>query len=100
MIETVFWSAAGLVAFTYLVFPLLLLLRGKVAQQPWKAAEVTPRVSMVIAAYNEVHSIGKKLQNILALDYPRGQLEVIIASDGSNDGTDAEVERYVGDTVK
>lgn len=100
MIEFLFWSAAGLVAFTYVVFPLLVLLRGRVMRRPCTTAEITPRVSLIIAAHNEVDSIGKKLENVLALVYPRSQLEVIIASDGSNDGTDEVVRQHVGDTVR
>ncbi|HYM82215.1 MAG TPA: glycosyltransferase family 2 protein [Candidatus Limnocylindria bacterium] len=100
MIEIVFWSAAGLVAFTYAVFPALLLVRGRAMHRPPASQEITPRVSLIIAAYNEAHSIGDKLDNVLALDYPRDLLEVIIASDGSNDGTDRVVQRYVGDLVK
>ena len=41
-----------------------------------------------------------KLDNILSLDYPRAQLEVIIASDGSNDGTNEIVRGYAGQGVK
>ena len=48
-----------------------------------------PAVTVFIAAHNEAASIGAKLENILSLDYPVGQLEVVIASDGSDDGTDS-----------
>jgi len=51
-------------------------------------------VSIVIAAFNESKTIGDKLNNILTLDYPRDQLEVVIASDGSDDGTNEIVRRY------
>jgi len=48
-------------------------------------------VSVIIAAYNEAAVITQKLDNTLALDYPRAQLEVIVASDGSDDGTNERV---------
>jgi cellulose synthase/poly-beta-1,6-N-acetylglucosamine synthase-like glycosyltransferase len=54
----------------------------------------------VIAAYNEAKNIAEKLDNILSMDYPRDRLEVVIASDGSTDGTDAIVERYKEHGVK
>ena len=57
--EILFWGAAGLVAFTFVIFPLLLLLRGRAMQRPWKSDESTPRVSLIIAAHNEAHCIGK-----------------------------------------
>lgn len=41
-----------------------------------------------MAAYNERSSIGAKVENSLALDYPSDRLEIIVASDGSDDGTD------------
>ena len=44
--------------------------------------------------------IAAKLDNILSMDYPRDRLEVVIASDGSTDGTDAIVERYKEHGVK
>ena len=96
----VFWSSVGLIAFTYVVFPLLLLLRGRLFPRPWRAADVTPRVSMIIAAHNEVGSIGDKLDNILAMDYPRDRLEVVVASDGSDDGTPVVVARRAADGVR
>ena len=48
-----------------------------------------PSVSVIIAAYNEEKSIGEKLSNILSLDYPSDRLEVVLASDGSTDKTNA-----------
>jgi len=100
VIEILFWSAAGLIVFTYLAFPLLVLLRGRAMGRPPAAADITPRISLIIVAHNEAHSIGEKIENVLDLDYPRSQLEVIVASDGSNDGTDDVVSRYVGGTVR
>jgi cellulose synthase/poly-beta-1,6-N-acetylglucosamine synthase-like glycosyltransferase len=100
VIEVLFWGAFALVAFTYVVFPLLVLLRGRAMGKPPVTADITPRVSLIIVAHNEARSIGEKIENVLALDYPRDQLEVIVASDGSNDGTDEVVKRYVGGIVR
>jgi len=95
-----FWSAAALIAYTYIFFPALVFLRGLLHRRPYRSAEITPQVSLIIAAHNEAGSIGAKLDNILSLDYPRDRLEVVIASDGSNDGTDAIVRGYAGQGVK
>jgi cellulose synthase/poly-beta-1,6-N-acetylglucosamine synthase-like glycosyltransferase len=95
-----FWSAAALIAYTYILFPAVVFLRGRLLRRPYQAAEIEPRVSMIIAAHNEARGIGAKLDNILSLDYPRGQFEVLIASDGSNDGTDAIVRGYAGQGVR
>lgn len=94
MTEIVLWSALALIFYAYLGFPLLLLVRGLVLRRPVQRKPITPSVSVVIVAHNEVDAIAAKLDNVLALDYPRDRLEVIVASDGSDDGTDTVVAAY------
>ena len=94
MRRLLFWSAAGLLAYTYILFPLLVLLRAALRPRPYDSGEITPTVTLVISARNEAASIGAKLENLLALDYPGDRLEVVIASDGSDDGTDELVRGY------
>jgi len=89
-----FWGALALVIYAYLLFPLLVLLRGLIWRQRYHSAPITPTVSLIIAAYNEAHSIRAKLENVLAMTYPRERLEVLVASDGSNDGTNEIVQEY------
>src|SRR5215216_4399931 len=92
-----FWVAVFLIVYTYIGFPLVIILRGLLWGHPYKEDEqlkISPFVSIVISAYNEAKSIGAKLDNILSMDYPRDYLKVVIASDGSTDGTDAIVQRY------
>jgi cellulose synthase/poly-beta-1,6-N-acetylglucosamine synthase-like glycosyltransferase len=45
-----------------------------------------PRVSLVIATYNEEDIIGKKIENILEIDYPKDKLELVFV-DSSTDNT-------------
>jgi cellulose synthase/poly-beta-1,6-N-acetylglucosamine synthase-like glycosyltransferase len=59
-----------------------------------------PFVSMVIAARNEADKIGRKIEHSLALDYPRERLEILVASDASDDGTDDIVRGYAGQGVR
>jgi glycosyltransferase involved in cell wall biosynthesis len=87
MTRGLFWAAAALVGYTYCAFPALVLLRGLVRPRAYRRAPTTPRLSVVIAARNEVAVIAAKVANVLAADYPRDRLEVIVASDGSTDGT-------------
>jgi len=82
-----FWAAIALVVYTYVGFPLLVLLHGRLAAKPVRLADIEPTVSVVVAAYNEAAAIGAKVENLLALDFPSGRIETIIASDGSDDGT-------------
>jgi cellulose synthase/poly-beta-1,6-N-acetylglucosamine synthase-like glycosyltransferase len=82
-----FWGAAGLLAFVYAGFPLLVILVGKLRERRVRKRTVTPSASLIVAAYNEQETIAARLDNALALDYPPGALEIIVASDGSCDAT-------------
>lgn len=94
MVVLVFWTAATILVYAYLGFPLLTVVRGLVIRRPYAGADYEPNVSVIIAAHNEAADIGAKIENVLSLDYPRDRLEVVVASDGSNDGTNEIVERY------
>jgi cellulose synthase/poly-beta-1,6-N-acetylglucosamine synthase-like glycosyltransferase len=88
MMRLVFWAAAAVLAYSYLLFPVLVLVRGALRPRPHLSRDVAPSVSVVVAAHNEAATIGRKLETVLAADYPRECLEVVVASDGSDDGTD------------
>lgn len=96
----VFWGSIGFILYTYIGFPLLVALRGLLRPRPVQAAAHTPMVSLIIAAYNEADVIIRKLENAHALDYPHEQLEIIVASDGSNDGTAELVANYDSPLVR
>jgi cellulose synthase/poly-beta-1,6-N-acetylglucosamine synthase-like glycosyltransferase len=98
--EIVFWSAVALVGYAYVGFPVLILLRGLLWRRPYATLENTPTVSLIIVAHNEAASIGSKLENALALDYPADRLEVLVASDGSTDGTDEIARGYAARGVR
>jgi cellulose synthase/poly-beta-1,6-N-acetylglucosamine synthase-like glycosyltransferase len=90
MSEAVFWACVALIGYVYVGYPLairVLALFRKPSGQP--VATECPPVSLIIAAYNEERVLAAKLANSLALDYPRDSLDIIVASDGSSDGTDA-----------
>jgi cellulose synthase/poly-beta-1,6-N-acetylglucosamine synthase-like glycosyltransferase len=98
VLEAVFWICAGLIAYTHLGYPLVL--RGLVSLRRHPTLrpgtwEEPPRVSLIVAAYDEEEVIAAKVANALALDYPRERLELIVASDGSSDAT-AERARVAG----
>ncbi len=100
MRRALFWSALGVLAYTYFVFPLVVLLRAARRPRPHLTADVTPSVTMVIAARNEAAAIGAKLENLLSLDYPEERFEVVVASDGSDDGTNEIVRAYANRGVR
>ncbi len=81
-----FWTAAGLLAYVLVGYPLLLLLLRLACRRPRPRAS-EPRVTLVIPVHNEERIIRAKLENALAIDYPREKLEILVASDGSSDAT-------------
>ncbi len=95
-----FWSCAGFVAYVYVGFPLLTILRGRWWPRPYRLADIEPDVSLLVAAHNEAAVIEEKIQNALALDYPPDRLEIVVVSDGSDDGTNEIVERNAQGRVR
>ena len=93
--EVVFWTSAAALIYTYAGYPLLLGLVSALRPQRVRRREIEPAVSVIIAAYNEERDLKSKLENTLALDYPRDLLEIIVASDRSTDRTD-EIAREFG----
>ncbi len=89
-----FFVCFGLILYAYAGFPLLVVCWALVCRRVVRQADITPSVSMIIACYNEEAGIEGKLQNLLELDYPREQLEILIVSDGSTDATEAIVRGY------
>ncbi|MFH1642291.1 MAG: glycosyltransferase family 2 protein [Nanoarchaeota archaeon] len=65
-----------------------------------KKKDIEPNVTFLITAYNEEKNIKEKLENVLSLDYPRDKLEIIVASDSSNDQTDSIVNNFLPKGVK
>jgi len=94
MLTFIFWASLALVLYIYVGYPLLVRLLALVSQKPVAARpDYQPRVSIVIAAYNEANDIADTLKNKMAQDYPVDKLEVLVVSDESEDGTDAIVEK-------
>jgi len=58
---------------------------------------MSPRVSLVVPAYNAEHYLAETVDSLLAQDY--GNLEVIVVDDGSTDGTASILEGYAGRIV-
>jgi cellulose synthase/poly-beta-1,6-N-acetylglucosamine synthase-like glycosyltransferase len=84
-----------LVTWVYAGYPLALALLGLVRPRPRRLGPVDASLSVIVAAHDEVEVIADKVANVLASDYPAELLELIVASDGSDDAT-VEAARRAG----
>jgi cellulose synthase/poly-beta-1,6-N-acetylglucosamine synthase-like glycosyltransferase len=86
--EVLFWTGVGLLAWTHVFYPALAAVGARVRPRPVRAADELPRVAVIVAAHDEEAVIARRVENLLALDYPRDRFEVIVSSDASTDRTD------------
>lgn len=87
--QLVFWISVFVVVFSYAVYPLILkiLSIGKKPNNVVFDAEHLPKVSVIIAAFNEEAVIHEKLISVLESNYPADKLEILVGSDASTDKT-------------
>jgi cellulose synthase/poly-beta-1,6-N-acetylglucosamine synthase-like glycosyltransferase len=92
LVEAGFWVCLLLVIYIYAGYPLAALLLARFRSRAVHQADISPSVSVLIAACNEEREIEATVLNKLRQDYPQDRLEVIVVSDASSDRTDAIVE--------
>lgn len=94
-------GSVAILLYTLAIYPLLLRVAFR-RQRPAVRKDLTfqPRVSIVLAVYNGETFLERKLNSLLALDYPAGQSEILVVSDGSTDATDEIAQRYADCGVK
>jgi poly-beta-1,6-N-acetyl-D-glucosamine synthase len=85
--KTLFWVSLGLTAYAYFGYAVWLALCVRIRRQPIVKSDFTPSVSIIIAARNEEANLPAKLENLRQMNYPQDRLQIVIASDGSTDGT-------------
>lgn len=95
-----FWACVGFIVYTYAGYPALLALLAKLRPRPLRQDSHTPAITLLIAAYNEEACLAAKLENSLALDYPAERLQILVAADGSSDGTTAIAGQFAGRGVE
>lgn len=91
-----FWSALAVVLYVYLGYPAILAAWARLAPKPVRRSSQTPRLSMIIAARNEAHTLQARVENVLASDYPADAIQIIVVSDGSTDSTAEVLDPYRG----
>jgi cellulose synthase/poly-beta-1,6-N-acetylglucosamine synthase-like glycosyltransferase len=114
-LQVIFWLCAALIVWTQLGYALALaalarLRPARALEQPAAQREGSergalgeapprlPRTTLIVAAHDEQQVIGAKVANVLALDYPRELLQLIVACDGCTDAT-AQAAREAGADV-
>jgi cellulose synthase/poly-beta-1,6-N-acetylglucosamine synthase-like glycosyltransferase len=95
VVAVAFWIAVVLLVYTHLGYPVLLWLLTRARSAPDEVAESPPSVSLIVAAHDEEVTIARWVRTVLALEYPRERLEVVVVSDGSTDRT-VELAREAG----
>lgn len=95
-----FWASLFLLVYAYLGYPLLLWALARLKPRDVRKNKIHPSVSVIVAARNEADKIRSKIENTLGLDYPADRLEIIVASDASDDGTDDIVQAYANQGVR
>src|SRR5437016_286965 len=99
-VEILFWLSAAALIYTYIGYPVLIALIATLHPRKIRRWHYEPSVTIIIAAYNEERALATKLENTLALDYPRDLIEIIVASDCSSDKTDEIAESFTNRGIK
>jgi glycosyltransferase involved in cell wall biosynthesis len=94
VVAIVFWLAAAVAVYPWILYPLLLVALSRRRPSPTATIAAPPFLSVIIAAYNEAACIRAKLASALERGYPHERIEVIVVSDASSDTTDQIVSEY------
>lgn len=98
--EFFFILSVAFVIYVYVGYPVCIFLIGKIRECRVFKNDITPPVTIVIAAYNEERVIGPTLENKLSLAYPRAKVQILVVSDGSTDKTEPIVAGYEAKGVR
>jgi cellulose synthase/poly-beta-1,6-N-acetylglucosamine synthase-like glycosyltransferase len=102
-LQIVFWACVGLLVYSLVGYPVLLVLldrlpRPRAMPEPG-AGRPLPLVSVIVPAYAEERVIEERIANLRDLEYPSELVEVIVACDGSPDGTSERARTAGADLV-
>lgn len=105
MLHLLFWLFGLAAIYSYFLYPLVLKLAGvfygvKESGLDLGAGDSSRTVSLIVTAYNEERRIREKIENTLAIQFDSSRLELIVASDCSEDATDAIVAEYADRGVR
>lgn len=78
----------------FLLLFIILYLRNKKELEDYPKPKRFPKVSFIIAAYNEEDSITDTIKALLKIEYPKEKKEIIIINDGSKDKTREIIQSF------
>jgi len=98
--QIIFWTSVVAVAYAYAFYPGLIYclsrLFGRQPAPPEVSDANLPTVALLIAVHNEESVIERRIASALEMDYPSDRLQIIIASDASDDRTVEIANRFHG----
>lgn len=100
MVELALWICVLGILYTYLLYPLILKAVADIREKPVRKGNISPRVSVLLSAFNEERFIEAKILNLLDQDYPQENLEILVGSDGASDETDRIVSKFKSSRVR
>lgn len=100
MMVAIFWLCLLAATYSYFWYPAILVILPHRKRAPTSASNAALKVAMVIAARNEAAKIAEKLDNTLALARAGTELDVMVASDASDDATDGIVLSYASKGIR
>jgi cellulose synthase/poly-beta-1,6-N-acetylglucosamine synthase-like glycosyltransferase len=94
--KILFWASLAGLVWTHVAYPAFAAAFARLAPRRIRKADIEPEIALIIAAYNEESVIARRLENLLALDYPKDKLQIVVSSDASSDQTEQIAARYPG----
>ncbi len=97
--RTLFWLCLAGVGYAYCGYAAVLAVLARLRPRPFTETRATPTITIVLAARNEMASLPAKIENLQRLRYPRELVQIVVASDGSTDGTNDLLVGYGVDLI-
>jgi cellulose synthase/poly-beta-1,6-N-acetylglucosamine synthase-like glycosyltransferase len=93
VVAVLFWLSLAALVWTHAAYPAFVALAARLRPRAVRAADVTPTVTVIVAAHDEESVIERRIANLRALDYAAENVEIVVTSDASTDATEELAER-------